>query len=173
MKYPLLDVKWTDEDRFLDWLAGFVDGEGCFGVWPHNDNRQYRTGLSVKLRDDDTPILIEIMERLKMGRIGFIPAESETWKARVRWDVASNRDALCLVHIFDAHPLRAKKARDYAVWREAVLENQKSPKQRDLNKLCYLANKIKLIRAYEPQPEEEYGADAVPLSFPTEGDDDA
>lgn len=37
------------------------------------------------------------------------------------WAVVAKRDLAAIVAYLDAHPLRAKKARDFAVWREAVL----------------------------------------------------
>ena len=36
------------------------------------------------------------------------------------WYVTSKRDLARLVAYFDQFPLRAKKARDYVLWREAV-----------------------------------------------------
>lgn len=40
---------------------------------------------------------------------------------RYLWHVVAKTDLRRLISYFDAFPLRAKKAADYAIWREAVL----------------------------------------------------
>lgn len=69
-----------------------------------------------------------------------------------------------LVSIFDAHPLRAKKARDYSVWREAVkVWTEESPGQHGnvpipqklIEKLAVLKIHLEMLRAYVPV-EQDY-----------------
>jgi hypothetical protein len=43
--------------------------------------------------------------------------------------VVRKQETRRLVDIFDAYPLRAKKARDYAIWREAVLHWAATPRR--------------------------------------------
>lgn len=40
---------------------------------------------------------------------------------QVRWEVYRKADCLTLIDFFDKFPLQAKKAKDYALWKEAVL----------------------------------------------------
>jgi hypothetical protein len=113
------------DDAFLHWLAGFIDGEGCFAIKPANNGRgHFSCWQSIKLRADDEDILREICERTGLGsvsrpRIDHGRAEING-SPSLRWVVATKQDCARLVCILDGHPLRAKKARDFAIWRQAV-----------------------------------------------------
>lgn len=114
------------DDAFGHWLAGFIDGEGTFAINRQNVGREqstYGCKLIVKLRDDDAPILEEIREKTGAGTIcrKGPGSDGRTNNAQAAWQVQSRGDCLRMVEILDRYPLRAKKSRDYAVWREAVL----------------------------------------------------
>jgi LAGLIDADG endonuclease len=106
------------DEAFLNWLAGFIDGEGSFGIYP--SGRAMATRFTLSLRDDDAAILQEIVQRTGIGhlvrrrRIG-------SSRPQTKWIVYGAEDQVKLVEILDAHPLRAKKLRDYEVWRRAVI----------------------------------------------------
>ena len=103
------------------WLAGFTDGEGCFSL--PIVNRHIRGGLvvpafSIGLRADDAAIL-----RTLQGAFGGTAGVQPAWgnsAPKFKWYVHSKRELAGLVEYFDRFPLRAKKARDFALWREAV-----------------------------------------------------
>lgn len=105
------------------WLAGFADGEASFlivySARPGNPTGR-RPGLAprftIGLRADDTPVLRQLANAFG-GRLNF---DMDGGGARCRWVVQSKHDLLTLVSYFERFPLRAKKAADYAVWREAV-----------------------------------------------------
>ena len=144
---------------FANWFVGFVDGEGCFLY----QEGQYKACLQIQLRDDDLPVLLEIQQHLQMGNICHLyPTENmlkNTPGAQPVSRLAIYRKADCwaLVLLFDEYPLRTKKAHDYTVWREIVLEIQKKPSMRDHPKLAYLADKLKLVRQYsQPAELQEY-----------------
>lgn len=62
----------------------------------------------------------------------------------------SKSDCLKLVALFDQHPLRAKKARDYAVWREAVLLlNSSNYGGYSTNDIFALKEKLESGRVYQ------------------------
>jgi hypothetical protein len=106
------------DDAFGHWFAGFTDGEGCFRVKPTNKGT-FQCRFSIGLRADDAPILHEIREWLGFGILvhsGRDSIKQEQWRLEVNRKV----DTVKLVEIFDAYPLRAKKARDFAIWRQAV-----------------------------------------------------
>lgn len=112
---------------FGHWLAGFIDGEGCFTIdriGKKNRTACYACRFSLRLRNDDSPIVDEIHRRTGLGQIVAKALQTNpTWESKpaVVWQVFSRADCLGLVALLDRHPLRAKKARDYALWREAVV----------------------------------------------------
>ncbi len=107
---------------FGNWLAGFIDGEGCFVVSQNSGRPGYRCSLVVKLRLDDEPILREIQQRTGIGRLSrHKEREPDRHReATATWRVDSRRDCARMVELLDTFPLRAKKARDYEIWRSAV-----------------------------------------------------
>jgi hypothetical protein len=79
----------------------------------------FQCRFSIGLRADDAPILHEIRARTGVGILvhsGRNSIQQEQW----RLEVNRKADGVRLVEIFDDFPLRAKKARDFAIWREAV-----------------------------------------------------
>jgi hypothetical protein len=114
-----------DRDRFADWLSGFCDGEACFMlVWDNRKHRQTGTAwFTICLRQDDRPILEQIQAFLGCGRL----FDEETYQKTVngkpesRLIVAKARDLVkSVIPHFERYPLRAKKAKDFAIWRRGV-----------------------------------------------------
>lgn len=113
------------------WLAGFADGEGCFALQRSQRAGWVQPTFRIGLRADDSTILAELKEefggsltvRHHRGRRNDCPVAD--------WVVGSKDDLRKIVAYFDRYPLRAKKAGDYAIWREAVLiylaGNRRSP----------------------------------------------
>lgn len=112
-----------DDAGFGHWLAGFIDGEGCFIIHPQPSGA-YRCEFRIALRDDDSAILEEILQRTGIGLIVRYAARYERvdGKPQAVWTVRTKPDGFRLVDLLDRYPLRAKKARDYAIWREALVE---------------------------------------------------
>jgi LAGLIDADG endonuclease len=109
------------DSAFGHWLAGLADGEGCFIVYPVN-GAQYATRFTIRLRVDDWPMLEEIHRRTAIGTLNRESRPRGTaWGDLARWTVETKAACVALVELFDTYPLRSKKARDYALWREAVL----------------------------------------------------
>jgi hypothetical protein len=147
-----------------NWLAGVIDGEGCFVITtgvigPPPDRLVYYTPkFRMALRDDDAPILQEIADRLAIGKIYFCGAPRRgNGKPSVCWDVSRKAACRALVRFLDRFPLRAKKARDFAIWREAVLYwhgvGPGGPRRRPHNHqrmLCY-KNDLQQCRLYRPR----------------------
>jgi hypothetical protein len=112
---------------FGNWLAGFIDGEGCFRIHRHVSRRgavYYQCRFLITIRHDDRPILEEIRRILGVGTLCVNRrqyARNENHKPVSILYVDCRAGAARLVEILDRYPLRAKKARDYALWREAVL----------------------------------------------------
>lgn len=109
------------------WLSGFADGEGSFfiSVTNRKDGRQSAVpGFAIWLRADDVPVLRALCDAFG-GSISFNrrwggPDWRENARPRFGWQVSGRASLRALVAYFDRFPLHAKKARDYAIWREAV-----------------------------------------------------
>jgi hypothetical protein len=114
------------DDAWGYWFAGFFDGEGCFLVKAMHHGRRttrYVCSAEITLRADDAAILYEIAERTGIGQVHDKRGADDPRRPNPfsRWQFGKKAEAQALVAIFDRYPLRAKKARDYAAWRRAVL----------------------------------------------------
>lgn len=108
------------------WLAGLIDGEGCFRVQANHSRTRgvetYATSFTLKLRDDDELILRTIIALTGIGRYAHDSKGRGNSRPCSVWVVDTRGGCAALVTLLDAFPLRTRKARDYAVWREAVEE---------------------------------------------------
>jgi hypothetical protein len=108
------------DDAFGYWLAGFIDGEGCFCITYRGPNATNKVCmLSVALRADDRPLLEEIQRQTGLGKIYDSPGRKTT-KPYSRWCVQTQPEVMSLVEVFERYPLRSKKARDFEYWKQAV-----------------------------------------------------
>ncbi len=148
-------------DAFGNWFAGFVDGEGCFLI--SRDNRQnpkssYRCQFKIALRNDDRRVLELIRENLGFGKIYARPAyltRNRNEHAQAIFWVCPTGDCVKLAALFEKYPLRAKKQRDFGIWKLAVTEVQKPVVYRNTDLLEYYFLKIKEVRQYDEQEETE------------------
>lgn len=103
------------------WFSGFAAGEGCFAIFrSQKRGRTYcRPTFGLGLRLDDGRILEEL-QKCFGGTLSTIKKPQGGGNPQGRWTVASKASLANLVAYFDRYPLRAKKAQDYSVWREAV-----------------------------------------------------
>jgi hypothetical protein len=137
-----------DRDAFGHWLSGFTDGEACFWVGSNRSasmvkaiGKPYRMAwFTIKLRADDSDILRLIQSYFQCGR--FVTNMENGCKVpnarpQVGFTVARVEDLHnVIVPHFDRYPLRAKKARDFQIWKRAVaiLHSVKSDRIRSLGK---------------------------------------
>lgn len=128
------------------WLAGLIDGEGSFNIRARKGTSPCCT-LTVQLRADDRPILEEIRQKTGLGRLEDV-SQSGTSAPGVRWAVTRKGDAQALVALLDKYPLRTKKRRDYATWREAVLLHSNTPRGAVTQKLIPLKTRLEEGRSY-------------------------
>ncbi len=170
----------TDLERaaFGNWLSGLTDGEGCFMLrFKHAPSGIIRgaAGFAIALREDDKPALDKIQLFLGCGNVvcdrggGALNA-----RPRAAFSITRSRDlANILVPHFERCPLRAKKARDYAIWKQGVeliyrIRGRRqrsrgfggggwlkwSDRERAEFHALYVA--LKQVRKYEALPSEEY-----------------
>lgn len=144
------------DSYFGHWFAGFVDGEGCFYIADLGASRPgvLRPRFSLTLRCDDRPLIDRLRNEINVGTIHeYEPAGPG--KRVVRFVVQSQSDCEILVALFTAHPLRSKKARDFAIWAKAVKTASKITKgpNKERNSAHYAKlrgykEELKAVRAY-------------------------
>lgn len=140
------------DDSFGHWLAGLVDGEGCFLF--HVDNRYggCRPRFQLKLRDDDLTTIKYVMANLKLGSLVRGKARKSS-RPNAVWVVADRYECAQLVEVLKRFPLRSKKARDFYIWAEGVAEwptYQQSREDRHVwDPLWNLRERLRETRAYK------------------------
>lgn len=140
-------VQPSNEDGFLDWFAGFVDGEGCFRFFLQQG---YPCAVfKISLRADDNEVLSMMRERLRLGQIYYHKFRTHS-RPQFTWKVQSREECKRLVEILDHHPLRTKKQRDYLIWRKAVLEFCKGRGKYNGQYLRELARELRQARMFNP-----------------------
>lgn len=106
-------------------LAALTDGEGCFSLSRQNTKKLtagWHCAFVVKLRADDTPFLERMCRETGLGKVYAVPwTDARNPNPQTTWRVFRKDECLRLTYIFDEYPLWSKKARDYAIWREAVI----------------------------------------------------
>lgn len=109
------------DPRFGDWLAGFVDGEGCFRLHVERNGNYYACHFQIKLRRDDRTILDKIKAYIGVGYVKNVDPEKGSKSKPCAIYLVDSRDGCTRIRdIFNRFPLRAKKARDFAVWSIAL-----------------------------------------------------
>jgi hypothetical protein len=113
-----------DDARFRGWLAGFIDGEGCFEVRrSRSQSPCWICTHRIALRADDLPLLMSLQGTTGLGRvIGPYARRFGRPGARpfAEWRIAARRECVALRDILRESPLKSKKARDLAIWSEAL-----------------------------------------------------
>lgn len=162
-----------DSSRNLaEYIAGFIDGEGCFSLSFRKDVRHERPGspvyyswkalFAIELRQDDHKVLIVIKELLGCGTVTY------SQRGTARYQVG-NLDELSdvLIPFFEQHPLIGKKKNDYELWKEAVKilwdqKHTKEAREEGLKKLVALHQAMRPFKGiYASKPLRQ--ASEVPL----------
>ena len=138
----------VDRD-FGNWLAGFIDGEGCFFITRDSKRGAWRARFSLALRHDDKPILTEIVSATGIGTLHDYKGQSGHLVSR--WSVQSRADCEALDALLRKYTLRAKKRADYAVWSEAVEAQKRIRAGRANNddvkeQMAQLKERLRLVR---------------------------
>lgn len=107
------------DPAFGHWLAGFTDGEGCFLI--NHYRKTYSCAFSIQLRADDNNVLEHIQEQLGFGRLFLHTSVNKSNRnPRSVFHVSTKDGCVLLRNLFLTYPLRAKKARDFEIWTEAL-----------------------------------------------------
>ncbi len=139
------------DSGFCDWFAGFVAADGCFYSVLEKGSSWPQPRFMIHLRDDDLDIILEIQDRLGVGRIYSKPSYRKGDSPAVQLQVAHSDDLIKLIAIFDKYPIRAKKQRDYVIWRELVSLLRSNRDTRDRERIQYLHRKLRFIKQYDSE----------------------
>lgn len=118
---PNVEMPLLDAD-FANYMAGLIDGEGCFSVHKKTVNgcETYDCQFTISLREDDAPILVEMQRRLNgIGSIAYRPERGNA-NPQVRYCISSKADCQVLQLVLSMFPMRAKKLRDFEIWSHAL-----------------------------------------------------
>jgi len=109
------------------YLAGFIDGEGCFSI-TINNRKKPRKGnyvrllFEVELREDDKKILDKIQRTLDCGYIYRLNySKYEKWLPHYKLKVSNFSDIYNkVIPFFKKYPLQGKKKENFRVFCEAA-----------------------------------------------------
>lgn len=160
-----------------DYVAGFVDGEGCFYLNYRKETKRNRKGspsyyrwtpyFAITIREDDIEILKKIKNTLKCGKIYKLKRSPKQSSAQA-WYGVQNIDDIFekIVPFFNQYHLRAKKKNDFKLWSRAVeilyKHKHHSPKQLFSRRPHSLENKKILtslrakMRQYKSKMNRDY-----------------
>jgi hypothetical protein len=105
------DIDTLDIEVFKQWLVGFVDGDGSFGIIMHNT--RYVCMFAIRLHIDDKDVLHLISTKLNMP-VSVVLKKNESVASLVVRDrlwLKSN-----IVPIMDKYPLLTPRARGKNQW---------------------------------------------------------
>ena len=108
-----------------NYIAGFVDGEGCFCI-TMSKHRTKKFGydprllFEIELRWDDRDILEKIKERLDCGNIYDLNYERYGWEPHVKYAVHNIKDmGEKVIPFFRRYPLLGKKRKSFEIFCKA------------------------------------------------------
>lgn len=170
----LLGNGGNERRNFANWLVGFTDGEGCFFMRITKYDRrgsirpECSARFSIELRADDGAILQQIKEFFGCGLVRTRPKRRGVREINPQSSFSVSRTCdlfNCIVPFFETNKLRAKKSRDFEIWKEGIeilhmvsLRLRKGRTGRkwaaeDFDKFESLCNELESIRKYDgPQP---------------------
>ena len=109
----------------LEWIVGFVDGEGCFhvGISRHPELKfgyQILPELTVVQHERDIALLHHIRSFMQCGVVRRNHGDRYCWRVRKLDNLAS-----VIVPFFEKYPLRSKKNVEFHKFTEVVYRMKK------------------------------------------------
>jgi len=137
---------------FLNWLAGFIEGEGCFSY--HRSTAKTprpKPVFVLTLRGDDEDVVREIQRELCIGSIYTMNKrpEGNKWKRNdkpgIQWQVYRTDDCERLATLLSGATFHSKKARDFRIWCQLV---EAFISRADTETLEVIANELSAVKKY-------------------------
>ena len=135
------------------YVTGFCEGEGTF-TYNRSGKKNVALVFAVKLAATDSALLERLKEFFGCGNLYAVKprvssAHNTRTKAALYYRVSKVQDLVeKIVPHFDKHPLRGKKARRFALWREAVMlkRNRFSVDHERLSRVLYFLSRLQAAR---------------------------
>jgi hypothetical protein len=145
---PVRDVHPGLTHDWADFLAGFWTAEGSTGI--HRNGQGFIPKAHISVRADDQTLLRELQARTSVGTFYLSPGRANS-SPTATWMIRKGEDLAAFVAILDACPPRGRKAREYAIWRQAALEFAgKSPREQVRRRLSELRAALAHARTFRP-----------------------
>lgn len=138
-------IKELSHEQFYQWLAGFTDAEGMFGVGYKGGN-SFAFFYSIEMHIDEKPLLEYIQS--KLGGIGTIYTNKNRNSCLLR--IIAKNEIASLIKIFTNVKLNTSKRDDFYLFRKAFfLYTTSSQKNLIKEEILSLKNKMNKDRLYE------------------------
>ncbi len=141
--------------RLNPWyVAGLIDGEGCFcvNISKHKTKRlgfDPRLMFEVEMIIDDKPLLVSLQQTLGCGYIYTLNYQRYSWRPHVKFAVKSHRDIKDkVIPFFKKYELQGKKRKDFELFCQAaeIFEKKEHLSKNGINKLRKIQSKMNLRR---------------------------
>jgi hypothetical protein len=138
----------------LDWIMGFIEGEGSFSISPSGPGTRLRCMFQLNQRDDNAEVLSEIRKIIGGNLCPKIPGKGSRPGANpaMQLSIGSKDGCAKLIDLLSRTKMHTKKRMDYVIWVEAV----KAWQVQDWGKMERLADAIKTVRKYRPTVDPKY-----------------
>lgn len=151
-KEPIGKEQIDEETLDPHYVAGFIDGEGCFSisVGKHKTlkrGKEIRPEFEIELRADDREILERICLTIGTRRIYDLSYERYGWLPHVKYKIGGRKDMVKYLFPFlDKYPLQAKKKHAYKIFKQIVLMMERKEHLTDVgySKILALRDKIRV-----------------------------
>jgi hypothetical protein len=130
-----------------EFVAGFIQAEGHFAVVEQNAGQSIACGFSLAVRDDETYLIGWLHDITELGSVHPVPARRSS-AAQSSWLIQRRDDVRQLAELLTRHRMYGRKAREFALWRAAVLAWTQDPPDRDTMRLAMA--QLHRIRRYAP-----------------------
>jgi hypothetical protein len=118
------------DEGFGDWLAGFTDGEGCFGIYCYRNRLESLADMlsfyfMIKVCNRDADVINKIKEYLKIGQVRDVNLDNErkagiNCRDEIKYQCRNIDELPCVAKVFSKYCLRSKKAEDFVLWKKAL-----------------------------------------------------
>lgn len=119
----------------IDYIAGFFDGEGTFGVYGSNQKP------NISVTQTEVEILREMRDFVGLGNIYKEKIRNKNWSQSYKWSITGRENCLTFISLIKPH-LRLKRKIDKANEIEEVLTIQIKAQKEQLEERKHVEDSI-------------------------------